>query len=140
MVKVNGWVIDWCRKAAEDQGSQLALECMTSLTSKPICPCTPQHLAYRGHSMKGREGSRGDRAGEHVTICEAQILDASPAEWPASFPSQTQQLLQRAATAASCKAVTSVLLDEHCSSSFSLGLQLAPTTPSNGPWSVVMFV
>lgn len=79
--------------------------------------------------MKGREGSRGDRVGQdlqvqHVIICKAQILDASPAEGPASFPSQTQQLPQRAATAESCRAVASALPNEHRSSSISLGLQL----------------
>lgn len=59
-------------------------------------------------------------------VCEAQILDASPAEGPASFPSQTQQLLQRAATAASCKTVASALRNEHRSRGISLGLQLWP--------------
>lgn len=88
--------------------------------------------------MKGREGSRGDRVGQdlqvqHVTICKAQIPDASPAKWPASFPSQTQQLLQRAAIAASCKAVPSALPDEHCSSSISPGLQLGAPYPPQWP-------
>lgn len=46
------------------------------------------------------------------------------------FPSQTQQLLQRAATAASCKAVASAIPDEHRPSSISVGLQLTPPPPA----------
>lgn len=135
VAKGNGWVIDWCRKAAEDQGSQLASPGSTGmhhlthlkahLSLHTPAPC------LQGTSMKGTEGSRGDRAGQdlqvqHVIICEAQILDASPAEGPASFPVQTQQLPQRAATALCCKAVASALPNEHRSSSISLGLQLWP--------------
>lgn len=43
VVKVNGWVIDWCRKAAEDQGSQLASPGSIASLHSSQSPCVPTH-------------------------------------------------------------------------------------------------
>lgn len=79
--------------------------------------------------MKGNEGTRGDTASrnlwvQHVIICEAQILAASPAKGLASSPSQPRQLRHGAVTAVSREAAASALPDEHCSGNVSPGPQL----------------